>query len=92
MKKLDEELADVIQGAVCDYVAGRPYTGVAFDIMRMGDEPSMEPVVMLLMSEDDWKTIGLMMQAIHAPNRNVRDKIYRAILDVLETESYDEDS
>ncbi len=83
---LDKQLADVITGAVNDYVAGRPWTAVSFDIMRVGDEMSMESVFMLLMNQDDWKTISLMMKVINHPDKDVKSRVYEAIVTAIEAE------
>lgn len=80
MRELDKQLADVITGAIDDYVAGRPWTAVTFDIMRTKDEISMEPVFMLLINQNDWKTISLMMKVMHHPDKDIRSKVYEAIL------------
>lgn len=86
MRELDKQLADVITGAIDDYVAGRPWTAVAFDIMRVNEEMSMESVTMLLMNQDDWKTISLMMKVMHHPDKDVRSRVYEAIVTAMETE------
>jgi len=86
MKQLDPKLAEVIMGAVADYVGGSPYTAVTFDIMRMDEEaPSMEPVFMLLMSQKDWKWLSILMRIIHNKEGiDVTDRVKRAILSTLE--------
>ena len=85
MKPLDPKLNETIVSAINEYVHGRPYTALAFDILRTEPAPSMESVIMLLMNEDDWKTISLLMRIIHnKENINVKDKVFRAIVDTLE--------
>jgi len=84
MEKLDSKLADVINNAIREYVAGHPYAIVGFDILRTQDHPSMEPVYMFLMSDKDHDVISLMMKLLHHHDQDVKERIYQAFLSNLE--------
>lgn len=77
----DSEVYKVFVSMVTDYVNGRPWAVMGFDILR-AKEITVEKVFCMLMSESDYQTMSLMMQAIHYPG--VKERVFNAVLAELD--------
>jgi len=70
-----KELHDMIQR----YVDGAAWSALAVDLLRTGDL-TMEPVCCVLMSNEDYKTISLLLNVLQKDKKQ-SERIFQAIVD-----------
>ena len=80
-----KELHDMIQR----YVDGAAWSALAVDLLRTGDL-TMEPVCCVLMSNNDYKTISLMLNVLQKDKKQ-SERIFQAIVDGMKKVEEEQD-
>ena len=84
MQKNDQEFLKVVNGMVESYANGEPWSALTFDLLRVqGDSPTMEKTFIMMVSDDDYRTLSLMLSVMHF-RPGIKERVYHAILDELE--------
>ena len=82
MKEHDEALWKEINGMLARYAGGEPWSAITFDLLRT-KQLSIEKAYCVLMSDENFKTISLMLEVINSDDHEMRGRVFDAVSEQL---------